>query len=240
MRGFAPGGIGPRDISDPDNLQAAGLGGTTYFGGTAEVQFPIFGLPREIGLKGAVFTDAGTLFGYRGQTNFVALQGLPAGSAPAFATNIAPTYTQGYCIQVDDERIDPRLRWARSLIWASPLGPIRIDYAYRSHQGQIRPDAGHQFLGRQHLLSDWTDGRTRPGAPLRAARLFLLRIRRVSRRQAQRRSGLARVLQCGGRSLRLKMRERIARFLHGENRLFSAGPDALDRRHRRMDGRAGR
>ena len=75
VRGFAPGGIGPRDISDPDNLQAAGLGGTTYFGGTAEVQFPIFGLPREIGLKGAVFADAGTLFGYTGQTNFATLEG---------------------------------------------------------------------------------------------------------------------------------------------------------------------
>ncbi len=76
VRGFAPGGIGPRDISYLGNLEAAGLGGTTYFGGTAEVQFPIFGLPKEIGLKGAFFTDAGTLFGYNGPTNFGALQGL--------------------------------------------------------------------------------------------------------------------------------------------------------------------
>ena len=35
-----------------------------------EVQFPIFGLPRELGLKGAVFADAGTLFGYKGATIF--------------------------------------------------------------------------------------------------------------------------------------------------------------------------
>ena len=70
MRGFAPGGIGARDISDPSNLAANGLGGTTYFGGSVEVQFPIFGVPKEIGLQGAVFTDAGTLFGYQGQTNF--------------------------------------------------------------------------------------------------------------------------------------------------------------------------
>ena len=33
VRGFAPGGIGPRDISDPHNIAANGLGGTTYFGG---------------------------------------------------------------------------------------------------------------------------------------------------------------------------------------------------------------
>ena len=32
VRGFAPGGIGPRDISDPYNIQANALGGTTYFG----------------------------------------------------------------------------------------------------------------------------------------------------------------------------------------------------------------
>ena len=74
MRGFAPGGIGPRDISDPNNIAANSLGGTTYFGGTAEVQFPIFGLPREIGLKGALFVDAGTLTGFRA-TDFSSLLG---------------------------------------------------------------------------------------------------------------------------------------------------------------------
>ena len=59
VRGFAPGGIGPRDISDPQNVAANSLGGTTYIGGTAEVQFPIFGLPREIGLKGALVLRRG-------------------------------------------------------------------------------------------------------------------------------------------------------------------------------------
>ena len=68
VRGFAPGGIGPRDLNTLDNKQA-GIGGTTYFGGTVEVQFPFFGLPRDLGLKGAVFADAGTLFGYSGRTN---------------------------------------------------------------------------------------------------------------------------------------------------------------------------
>ena len=69
VRGFAPNGIGPRDISSLDS-RANAVGGTTYFGGTLEVQFPIFGLPRELGLKGAVFADAGTLFGYEGPTTF--------------------------------------------------------------------------------------------------------------------------------------------------------------------------
>ena len=57
--------------------QANSLGGTTYFGGTAEVQFPIFGLPREIGLKGALFADAGTLSGFNGRTNFSACSATP-------------------------------------------------------------------------------------------------------------------------------------------------------------------
>ncbi len=71
VRGFAPGGIGPRDIaSGLDNIQGAALGGTTYYGASAEVDFPIFGLPKEIGLKGALFADAGNLIGYSGQTNF--------------------------------------------------------------------------------------------------------------------------------------------------------------------------
>ena len=50
VRGFASSGIGPRDISSLDSRSNA-IGGTTYFGGTLEVQFPIFGLPRDLGLE---------------------------------------------------------------------------------------------------------------------------------------------------------------------------------------------
>jgi outer membrane protein insertion porin family len=144
VRGFAPGGIGPRDISDPNNLQAASLGGTTYFGGTAELQFPIFGLPREIGLSGAVFADAGTLFGYNGQTNFSNLVG--GGPGCGVPTNSAPLYTQGNCITLDDERII-RTSLGASLIWASPLGPIRIDYAYPITKGKYDQTQYINFTG---------------------------------------------------------------------------------------------
>ena len=147
VRGFAPGGLGPRDISYLGNLQAAGLGGSSYFGGTAEVQFPIFGLPREIGLKGALFTDAGTLFGYNGPTNFGALQGLPGGnSAPCVPTYVAPLYTQGSCISVDDERLI-RVSAGGSLIWASPLGPIRVDLAYPIIKGKYDQTQFFSFSG---------------------------------------------------------------------------------------------
>ncbi len=66
VRGFAPGGIGPRDISNWTSTKGNSLGGTEYIGGTLEVQFPLWGIPKDIGLRGAVFTDAGSLWDYRG------------------------------------------------------------------------------------------------------------------------------------------------------------------------------
>ena len=57
VRGFESSGFGPRDLDTDD-----ALGGNIYVAGTAEVQFPLPLLPREIGFKGAFFADAGTLF----------------------------------------------------------------------------------------------------------------------------------------------------------------------------------
>ena len=114
VRGFAPSGIGPRDASDPKNNA---LGGTKYFGGTAEVQFPIWGLPKELGMRGAVFADAGTLFGYEGKRNFAAVSPSPV------ATGYPTTITV-----IDEHKI--RSAVGASLLWQSPLGPIRFDYAY--------------------------------------------------------------------------------------------------------------
>lgn len=57
FRGFARNGVGPRDTSSDD-----ALGGNTYYVGTAEVGFPL-GLPGDLGIRGFVFTDVGSLFG---------------------------------------------------------------------------------------------------------------------------------------------------------------------------------
>ena len=65
VRGFAPSGIGPRDLAGGSKGNA--LGGTIYYGGTVELQFPLLGLPRELGLRGALFADAGTLYDYGGK-----------------------------------------------------------------------------------------------------------------------------------------------------------------------------
>ncbi|QRM27466.1 outer membrane protein assembly factor BamA [Microvirga sp. VF16] len=126
VRGFAPNGIGPRDISSLDS-RANAIGGTTYFGGTLEVQFPIWGLPRELGLKGAVFADAGTLFGYEGPTVFNVNGGSILDPADAVCTQ-DPNVPQN-CIEVLDSDMI-RSSVGASILWNSPLGPIRFDYAY--------------------------------------------------------------------------------------------------------------
>ena len=56
IRGFANAGLGPRDITTSD-----ALGGNTYYIGTAELSFPI-GLPQDLGFKGSIFTDIGSLW----------------------------------------------------------------------------------------------------------------------------------------------------------------------------------
>ncbi|WP_192364545.1 outer membrane protein assembly factor BamA [Mesorhizobium mediterraneum] len=78
------------------------LGGTTYFNASAEAQFPMPVIPESFGLRGAVFADAATLYG----------------------SKIDPSL-------VDQSTVD--MQWRASvgvgLMWASPFGPIRIDYA---------------------------------------------------------------------------------------------------------------
>ena len=141
VRGFAPGGIGPRDISDAANISTAALGGTTYYGGSAELQFPLFGLPKELGLKGALFADTGTLYGYSGQTNFSSLLGY----SYCPGANSTPI-TQPSCLIVDDEHL-MRTSVGGSLIWNSPIGPLRFDLAYPVIKGKYDQTQYFNFTG---------------------------------------------------------------------------------------------
>lgn len=125
VRGFAPSGIGPRDISTPDSAQNA-LGGTTYFGASLEAQFPLPLVPKDLGLKGAVFADAGTLFGYKGPR---AMDINGDGLYSCTGWNKNGYQTQPECVTVHDRNII-RSSIGASLLWNSPLGPIRFDYAY--------------------------------------------------------------------------------------------------------------
>ena len=59
LRGFDSRGIGPRDT---DSVNGDALGGNMYVTARLQADFPL-GLPEEIGLTGAVFIDAGSVWG---------------------------------------------------------------------------------------------------------------------------------------------------------------------------------
>ena len=59
MRGFAPAGVGPRDLTVA-NRDA--LGGNYFAVARFESEFPL-GLPEEFGLSGGAFMDVGSVWG---------------------------------------------------------------------------------------------------------------------------------------------------------------------------------
>jgi outer membrane protein insertion porin family len=153
VRGFAPGGIGPRDVSF--NPKTGSLGGTSYFGATAEVTFPLFGLSKELGMRGAVFADAGTVFNYGGYSrfNFDAASGRTIGLDRSGCTgngavigSTAPSYSQGNCFDVKDPRVI-RSSVGVGLLWQSPVGPIRFDYAVPLSKGKFDRVQNFRFSG---------------------------------------------------------------------------------------------
>jgi outer membrane protein insertion porin family len=144
VRGFAPGGIGPRDVSNIMSYQGNAIGGTDYAGATAELQFPLWGVPKDIGLRGAVFNDAGTLWSYRGKTVFPQLAVPGQSSCLPYAP---PNYGQGWCLTVSGN--GPRIRDSVgvSLLWQSPLGPIRFDYSFPIVKGPYDVTKRFNFSG---------------------------------------------------------------------------------------------
>ncbi|MGQ2968748.1 outer membrane protein assembly factor BamA [Rhizobium sp. TH135] len=94
IRGFDNSGIGPRMGDDS-------IGGTTYFTASAEATFPLPLVPQDLGFRGAVFADAGTLFG----------------SELASDTG------------ADGTGMSLRASVGAGLVWNSPFGALRVDYA---------------------------------------------------------------------------------------------------------------
>ena len=140
VRGFAPGGLGPRDISDIANYKYNPLGGSNYYGASLEFQFPLYGLPRDLGLKGAVFSDMGSIFGYSGKTNFT------PGGGPCVVGGVAPNFTQGTCVTLRDSDVI-RSSIGASILWQSPLGPLRFDYAYALTKDKFDVTQAFRFSG---------------------------------------------------------------------------------------------
>jgi outer membrane protein insertion porin family len=114
IRGFKRAGIGPRDAcEDPVTGERVrpcskdALGGKVYWATTAELRFPFPFIPDNIGMQGAVFVDAGSLFDPSDfALNAVAKEG-------SFIFNSSQV----------------RLSSGFSIIWQSPLGPLRADIA---------------------------------------------------------------------------------------------------------------
>ena len=145
VRGFAPNGIGPRDIN-PFGTQDA-LGGTKYWGASFELQMPFWFLPKEVGLKGAVYADAGGLYDYKGPTTWAATGEL---TTPQNSNCIKPSLPGAFPISagtctglVYDSSNVVRSSVGVGLIWASPFGPLRFDYAVPLTKGQF--DRVQQF-----------------------------------------------------------------------------------------------
>ena len=106
FRGFARGGLGPRDMctgcgtagGDVDDA----LGGNLYTVARLEASFPI-GLPEEYGITGGVFADAGSVWGLDD--------------------------TAGTGGTVDDS-FHLRSSVGLSLFWQTPIGPLRFNWAH--------------------------------------------------------------------------------------------------------------
>lgn len=112
VRGFDRAGYGPRDLGSSNH---DALGGQTYWATTAEVRFPLPFVPDDLGLSGAFFADAGSLFDATGGAE-------RALNAPGcIESNGNP------CQLVDSNSI--RSSVGASLMWNSPVGPIRMDFA---------------------------------------------------------------------------------------------------------------
>lgn len=93
LRGFERSGIGPRDSKTDD-----ALGGNMFYRGSVEGSFPV-GLPKEMGIKGHLFTDFGSLMDID-----------ESGSS---------------LLEEDSLRASAGV----GLSWRSPFGPIRVDLA---------------------------------------------------------------------------------------------------------------
>ncbi|TGN80470.1 outer membrane protein assembly factor BamA [Bradyrhizobium yuanmingense] len=143
VRGFAPNGIGPRDLN-PFGTQDA-LGGTQYWGASFELQMPFWFLPKEVGLKGAVYADAGGLYDYKGPTSWTTTNEVNApGCIPS---SINPSST-GTCtgLVYDDSKV-VRSSVGVGVIWQSPFGPLRFDYAVPLSKGKYDRTQEFRFGG---------------------------------------------------------------------------------------------
>ncbi len=100
FRGFTVGGIGPRD-DDGVNVNDS-LGGNFYAVARIDATFPV-GLPPELGIRGGLFVDAGSLWG---------LDGNPVGASGAIDYSAQLRASAGF-----------------ALYWDTPIGPLVFNWS---------------------------------------------------------------------------------------------------------------
>ena len=115
VRGFAPAGFGPRDLTPGTNLDA--LGGSIFWAATLEFQTPLWFAPKDFGMRFATFVDAGQLLDYRGPTSW------------DVTGEQLTTCNNGVVGQLCNDTM-VRSSVGVGLIWDSPFGPLRFDLAY--------------------------------------------------------------------------------------------------------------
>ncbi len=99
IRGFEPGGIGPRD---PTVSTDEPLGGNLYVAARFEVEFPL-GLPEELGINGGVFYDVGNLWDLS-DVNLNGTNVLGEGGSFRHVVGV-------------------------SLFWETPIGPLQFNFS---------------------------------------------------------------------------------------------------------------
>ncbi|WP_435659450.1 outer membrane protein assembly factor BamA [Leisingera caerulea] len=109
IRGFEPGGIGPRDQTD-GNPNGGNyndfLGGNYYAVARFDAEFPL-GLPEELGLRGALFYDVGGLWGLQN----VNTAGFNSGNG-IVGRDRSFRHVVGF-----------------SLLWTTGFGPLRFNFS---------------------------------------------------------------------------------------------------------------
>ncbi len=95
LRGFEYGGVSARDKRSQD-----ALGGNWYAAASTELSFPL-GLPKEMGIKGKVFSDAGMI------------------GKPDSYDHDETLYSRKIRVGV-----------GTGILWASPMGIINLDFTY--------------------------------------------------------------------------------------------------------------
>ncbi len=109
VRGFAPNGFGPRDITPGTTMD--NLGGNAYWTTSAELQAPVPGVPADANLK------VGTVLRCR----------QPVGDRRVERVEPAPSLSPSQ--QIANSRAI-RASVGVGLIWDSLFGPLQVDYAY--------------------------------------------------------------------------------------------------------------